>query len=277
MAVRAPSDKRFRRARVKPPRRKRSWRRVAAPAARAAVVVAIVIYAAYRGMALVTAAPALRVAAISVQGARQLSSKDVAERVGGLRGQNIVTADLERWRAELLKWAWVREASFRRVLPSTIEIGIVEREPIGIGRFGDRLFLVSADGTMLGAYTARYADYDLPIIDGLHVGPVRAGLLVDDVRAGLAADVIGSVGRHRALLARLAQIDVSDDEDAVVMLDDDAARVHLGREQFAERLQSYLELAPTLRKRVDGIDYVDLRYDARVFVRPTAASRRDAR
>ena len=86
--------------------------------------------------------------------------------------------------------------------------------------------------------------------------------------------MIGSVGRHRALRSRLAQIDVSDDEDAVVMLDDDAARVHLGREQFAERLQAWLELAPTLRERVDGIDYVDLRYDARVFVRPTAASRR---
>jgi cell division protein FtsQ len=274
MAVKAPSDKRFRRARVKPPRRKRSWRHFAMPAARAAAVVAIVVYAGYRGVALVTAAPALRVSAVTVQGARQLSAKDVVERVRGLRGENIVTADLERWRTELLKWAWVREASFRRVLPSTIEIGIVEREPIGIGRFGDRLFLVSADGTMLGAYSARYADYELPIIDGLHVGPVRSGLLVDDVRAGLAANVIGSVGRHRALRSRLAQIDVSDDEDAVVMLDDDAARVHLGREQFAERLQAWLELAPTLRERVDGIDYVDLRYDARVFVRPTAASRR---
>jgi cell division septal protein FtsQ len=161
-----------------------------------------------------------------------------------------------------------------RVLPATIEIAIVEREPIGIGRLGDRLFLVAADGMMLGAYNARYADSELPIIDGLHVGPGRSGLLVDDVRAGLAAQVIGSVGRYRDLLGRLAQIDVSDDEDAVVMLDDDAARVHLGREQFAERLQAYLELAPTLRERVDGIDYVDLRYDARVFVRPTRVSRR---
>ena len=234
----------------------------------------MVLYAAWRGVALVTAAPALDVGAITVHGARQLPVKDVLERVRGLRGQNIVTADLERWRAELLKWAWVREASFRRALPSTIEIAIVEREPIGIGRFGDRLYLVSADGTMLGAYTPRYADYELPIIDGLHVGPSRSGLLVDDVRAGLAAQVVGSVGRHRTLAGKLAQIDVSDDEDAVVMLDDDAARVHLGREQFAERLQAYLDLAPTLRERVSAIDYVDLRYDARVFVRPATVSRR---
>jgi cell division septal protein FtsQ len=274
MAVKAPSDKRFRRARVQPPRKRRSWRRLVAPALRGALAVAIVGYAAFRGVALVTAAPALNVSAITVHGVRQLPAREVIDRVRGLRGQNIVTADLERWRAELLKWAWVREASFRRVLPSTVEIVIAEREPIGIGRLGDRLYLVSGDGMILDPYTTRYADYELPIIDGLHVGPTRAGLLVDDVRAGLAARVIHGVGRHRDLAGRLAQVDVSDDEDAVVMLDDDSARVHLGHEQFAERLRAYLELAPTLRTRVRAIDYVDLRYDARVFVRPVSATRR---
>jgi cell division protein FtsQ len=274
MPVKAPSDKRFRRARVQPPRKRRSWRRLAAPAARAALAVAIVGYAAFRGVALVTAAPALDVESITVHGLRQLSSRDVLERVGGLRGRNIVTADLERHRAELLKWAWVREASFRRVLPSTVEIAIVEREPIGIGRIGDRLFLVSGDGTMLGPYSARYADDDLPIIDGLNVGPSRSGLLVDAARAELAAQVVHSVARVRDLAGRLAQVDVADDEDAVVMLDDDAARVHLGHEQFAERLHAYLDLAPTLKTRVQAIDYVDLRYDSRVFVRPAVGARR---
>ena len=274
MAVKAPRDKGFRRARVKPPRRQRSWRRFAAPVARAGMAVGVIAYAIWRGVALVTAAPALDVAAITVHGARQLPVREILDRVRGLRGENIVTADLERWRAQLLKWAWIREASLRRVLPSTIEIAIVEREPIGIGRIGDRLYLVAADGMMLGAYTTRHAEYELPIIDGLNVGPARSGLLVDDVRAGLAAQVMGSISRRRELAGRVAQIDVSDDEDAVVMLDDDSTRVHLGREQFAERLQAWLDLAPTLRERVAAIDYVDLRYDARVFVRPTAASRR---
>lgn len=274
MAVKAPRDKGFRRARVKPPKRKRSWRRFAAPVARWGVALGVVAYAVWRGAALVTAAPALDVSAITVHGARQLAVKEILERVQGLRGANIVTADLERHRAALLKWAWIREASFRRVLPSTIEIAIVEREPIGIGRLGDRLYLVAADGTMLGAYTSRYADYELPIIDGLNVGPSRAGLLVDDVRAGLAAQVLASISHRRELAGLVAQIDVSDDEDAVVMLEDDAARVHLGHEQFAERLQAYLDLAPTLRERVNGIDYVDLRYDARVFVRPASTARR---
>ena len=39
-----------------------------------------------------------------------------------------------------------------------------------------------------------------------------------------------------------------------------------GDDQFLERLQTYLDLAPALRERVREIDYVDLRFDERVYV-----------
>ena len=52
---------------------------------------------------------------------------------------------------------------------------------------------------------------------------------------------------------------------------DDPALLHLGEDQFLERLQSYLDLAPALRERVPDIDYVDLRFDERMYVRPAAA------
>jgi cell division protein FtsQ len=253
---------------VKTPSRRRPWKRLAASAARGVLLLGLSLYAVVRGASLVTAAPALEIRSIAVHGARQLETADVLNRVGGLRGQNIVLADLDRARAKLLEWAWVRDASFRRVLPSTVEIAIVEREPIGLGRIGERLFLVAADGTMLGSHSPRHAEADLPLIDGLHVGPSPRGLFVDDERAGLAAKVIAAVRRAPDLSGRLSQVDVSDAEDAVVLLEDDSARVHLGQEQFAERLRSYLELAPALRARVAAIDSVDLRYEARVFVRP---------
>ena len=46
--------------------------------------------------------------------------------------------------------------------------------------------------------------------------------------------------------------------------------LHLGEDHFVERLQSYVELAPALRERVPDIDYVDLRFGERVYVRPVA-------
>jgi cell division septal protein FtsQ len=54
----------------------------------------------------------------------------------------------------------------------------------------------------------------------------------------------------------------------VVLLEGDPTLIRLGNERFVERLQSYYELAPALRERVPAIDYVDLRFDERVYVRP---------
>ncbi|MGE5812975.1 MAG: cell division protein FtsQ/DivIB, partial [Acidobacteriota bacterium] len=79
----------------------------------------------------------------------------------------------------------------------------------------------------------------------------------------------------RALARRVSQIDVRDANDAVVILDGDTALLHLGDSHFAERLQSYLELAPALHERVPDIDYVDLRFDERVYVRPAKARARE--
>ena len=70
-----------------------------------------------------------------------------------------------------------------------------------------------------------------------------------------------------------AQIDVSDAHDALVLLEGDSALLHLGEDRFLERVQSYLDLSPTLRERVSDIDYVDLRFDSRVYVRPATGGR----
>ena len=51
-------------------------------------------------------------------------------------------------------------------------------------------------------------------------------------------------------------------------VEDDAAQLHIGDDKFLERVQSYVDLAPALRKSVPDIDYVDLRFDERLYVRP---------
>ena len=97
-------------------------------------------------------------------------------------------------------------------------------------------------------------------------------IALDARRTALAASVVESLAAHPALAARISQIDVSDLHNAVVLLDGDSALLHLGTEQFAERLQSYVELAPALRERVAEMDYVDLRFDRRLYVKPAGTS-----
>ena len=71
----------------------------------------------------------------------------------------------------------------------------------------------------------------------------------------------------KELTRRVSQIDVSDAHDAVVLLDNDPALLHVGEERFRERLQSYW-IAGALRNRIPDIDYVDLRFEQRVIVKP---------
>jgi cell division protein FtsQ len=268
MAGRPAADKRFKRGRVRPARERRAWGRMAWRALRLALGAALAVWGSERGVALATSAPFLRVRSVVIDGTHQLEEEAV-RRLAGVRGRNIVQLDLDATRARLLREPWIKDAVLRKALPSRIEITIAEREPLGIARVNERLYLVSTDGILLNEYGPRFASFDLPIIDGLHAGPSRDGLLVDQRRATLAADVLDNLRRAGELAGRVSQVDVSQDDDAVVMLADDPARVHLGTEQFAERLQAYVDLAPTLRARVVSIDYVDVRFDSRVFVKPT--------
>jgi cell division protein FtsQ len=268
--VSAPSDRRFRRAHVTPARRRRlfafSWWK----AGRAAVLLALLLYAGYHATREVLNADALTITRISVSGNSRLSKGEVIALLDGIRGTNMLTVNLESWRRKLLASPWVADAAMRRVLPGTVKIAIFERQPMGIGRINDELYLIDARGGIIDQYGPNYAEFDLPIIDGLASAPRDNSTLIDETRAALAARVLNALQGRPALARRVSEIDVSDVRDAVLILKGDTAMVRVGAEQFAERLQSYLDLAPALRERVAGIDYVDLRFDERVYVRPVS-------
>ena len=274
MSVKARPEKNFRRASSKPSRRKGRRRRISWRAVRVVASIVVVVYAMYRAVDLVVSASSLQVRHIVVHGNDRMSSGEIQALAAGLRGTSILTADLESFRRRLLKSPWVAEVALRRVLPSTIEVFVRERHPIGVSRLGTQLYLVDRQGTVIDEFGPQYRQFDLPIIDGLVRAPSSNEAALDERRADLAARVIEAVGQRKELAGRLSQVDVSDLHDAVVMLDGDPALLRLGEDRFVDRLQSYVDLAPALRERVPVIDYVDLRFDERLYVRPGATSRR---
>ena len=268
------TDKRFKRAHVKPSRRRSAASRRAWLAVRILLLGSLLFYAAYQGVALVAAAPSLQIDHLVVRGHERLAAGEVLALVEGLRGQNILAVRLDDWQDKLLSSPWVERATIRRVLPSTVEINIRERRPMGIGRIGVALYLVDGSGVIIDEYGPVYADIDLPIIDGLAASPQDGGSMVDVARAEFASTVIGALAARPEILQRVSQLDVSNLHDAVVILDNDAALLRLGESDFAARLQQYIDLAPALRERVTAIDYVDLRFDERLYVRPAKTAGR---
>lgn len=276
MKVKAATDTNFRRARPKPGRKRRlsglfSWH-----ALRVVMTIAIVSYAGYRAFDLAFNTGVLRVRQIRVHGNDRLSSGEVRQRISELEGSNILTVNIDRYRRKLLESAWVSDVALRRVLPSTVDVYVSERRPFGLCRFGSQLYLIDRHGKLMDEFGPQYADFDLPLVNGLVRAPRRGKPTIDEDRAELAASVVDAIRDDRALMMRVSEIDVSDAHDAVILLDDDPALLHVGEEKFRERLQSYLEIAAALHERIPDIDYVDLRFAERLYVKPRGRAGRTA-
>lgn len=291
MTIQPATDMRFRRARVRSPRRRR-----AVAAVRRGVHLLLLACAVALGVRWVPEglerSGLLRIDSVAVQGNRRLSNGEVAALLGPLEGVNILAADLASHRERLLTSGWVKSVALRRRLPSTVEVTVEEREPVGLVRVAGSLYLIDDTGTVIDEYGPGLTDFSLPIVDGLEPRAAWSGTAPEHSRlAGLsvrpgAQQADGEVDRAERSRARLvgrltaalrarpdlservSQIDVADAHDAVVLLNDDPALLHLGDAQFVERLDRYIELAPTLHARVPEIDYVDLRFERRVYVRP---------
>ena len=166
--IAVPADKRFRRAHVKPGRPRRNWRRSRRRTIRCGLAIAaVLLFGIYRGTDLAAQAHVLQIERIVVQGNEHLSTGEVLAVLGGLRGQNLIWCDLDGWRQRLLSSPWVRDADLRRSLPSTVEVVVSERRPIGIGRIAGQMYLVDERGAIIDEFGPQYTEFDLPIIDGL--------------------------------------------------------------------------------------------------------------
>jgi cell division protein FtsQ len=236
------------------------------------VVVVAAAFVVARGRTLMARAGVLQVDHIVVHGNERLSKGEVLAMVDGLRGESLFGTDLDRWRRRLMASPWVRDAALRRSLPSTVDIAISERMPVGVSRVGDAMYLVDERGILIDQYGPPYSDLDLPIVDGLAT-PSSDGTAADTARADLAARVIASIRTKPDLAKRLSQVDVSDLHNASVILSGDPAVIYLGDDLFVQRLREYVDLAAALRERVPNIDYVDLRFDDRIYVRPAGGTK----
>jgi len=267
MPVSAPADKRFRRVHVSPTRR-RTWRESWPAIVRAVASLAVVVLVLYRASTLALNSQALTVTRISVSGNSRMSKGEVLSLLDDLRGANMLTVSLDAWRDKLLASPWVADAAIRRQFPGTVAVTISERQPLGIARINDTLYLLDQRGAIIDEYGPNYSELDLPIIDGLGAATAADPSSVDAPRAALVGRLLSDLQRRPDLAKRVSQIDVTDLNDAIVVLKDDTALVRVGDDHFVERLQSYVDLAPALKERVPDIDYVDLRFDERVYVRP---------
>lgn len=263
----AVADKHFRRPDVRPGKRRRLNARVlriGGACVLGCALVALGVVASSR----VVDARFLSVDRVTVQGTRRLSASAIDALIGEVRGGSLLRVDLKQFQARLLESPWVAAVTVRRIFPSTIDVRIVEREPVAIARLKNQLFLVDGTGVIIDAYGPQYADFDLPIVDGMAAQDSTKGAAIDRARAQLVAKFLDALSERPELRRSLSQVNVSRHANVAVLIGDDPTLLYLGDDEFVERLRTYLEIRPRLLERMLDVEYVDLRGGLRVVVKP---------
>jgi cell division septal protein FtsQ len=203
------------------------------------------------------------------------TASSFAERAFGRRRQALVetcaastsSTSISRRQRRVLESPWVASVTLWRLLPSTVEVSIVERVPVIVARLGDTLYLLDRAGVVVDEFKPT-TDLNLPIVDGCSLRRGRNW-------RGPGTTAAGSAARGRARLRPTSggecRIDVSTKPTPSCCSTTGGAAALAT--PSSTRLDRYLELGPTLAETFEAIDYVDLRFD-RLFVR--AEGRRTA-
>lgn len=181
---------------------------------------------------------------------------------GRLKG-NFFTINLDESRALLETAPWVRRVQVKRVWPNTLQVKIEEHQPLAYWN----------ESAMINTWGEPFAANEAVLVEGTQLpqlnGPEDSVRLVvqryGDVTQWLSP--LGSSIQQLSLSPRYAWEVVLSDGFTLQLGRDPAADIAdlhgtLGAEDFAKRLERFVQAWPTLIERVDGrvIQRADLRY-----------------
>ncbi|MFM8650319.1 MAG: cell division protein FtsQ/DivIB, partial [Actinomycetota bacterium] len=201
--------------------RRRLWWLIVAGSAFVAILVVL----------LLLTSPILSVLKVTIEGVVYADPVRVGEVVASLKGDPILTADLQGATESLEAIPWVEKARVSMHLPSQVHIEIVERQPIGFYRAVDGFNrVIDLDGRVLDVIEGDLVDY--PFIGG--TGPnLSAGDLVGQPFLG-AAQLINALPRD--LRVRLVTAAVTPDGEVSLALTDEVDVLFGRPEGFQEKL-----------------------------------------
>ncbi len=140
------------------------------------ILIAAFCFVVFQSYMFLSRSPHLRISHISIEGNEYMSEAKILDWTGPLVGQSILKLELPQLVERLYQHPWTLEASAERILPDTLRISIVEREPFATAIL-DKPYVMDRFGVLLEKTNKSY-DY-LPTISGLTAQNPRPGNAVD--------------------------------------------------------------------------------------------------
>ena len=208
---------------------------------------------------------------IQASGLTEVTRAEMLPVFGEDIGRNIFFVPLAERRRQLEQIPWIEHATVMRLLPDQIRVSIVERQPVAFVRQGGQVGLVDSNGVLLTMRAAMMAQhhYSFPVLTGIAAQDSPAAA---KMRMGVYQRLLAELdGNGRRLSEQISEIDLTDPEDARVVMPEQGADIlaHFGEDQFLARYQRYKAHIAEWRQQYPKLMAVDLRYDQQVVLKMT--------
>ena len=130
--------------------------------------------------------PLMDIQTIQVEGAQVVSPASVKQLVG-LKGQHVLTADLDAAQQRVAALTMVKAVNVSRDWPSGVKVVIVEREPWGRWRADNTVWAIDSEGVVLEGAAPSSSG---PIVTQTSALPaIKPGAIVDTAAVEMAAEL----------------------------------------------------------------------------------------
>ena len=225
--------------------------------ATALVVLTAAGYGSYVVIDYLHTSPRFEVTNVAVAGLKRVEQNQVNAQAKLPNGVNIFSVDLDavRERVEALKW--VRFATVQRILPDTVSISVVEREPVGLALIHKEIFQFDTEAELLDRDQG--AGINVPILNGLKPGDTAGNKKKVGLYSRIMEDLHGKT--------ELSEIHINDEGEVSVVSQNEPLLVNLGAEDFRTRWGLYLRFRSQIQKDYPEAVQVDFRFANQVILK----------
>lgn len=204
--------------------------------------------------------PSFALASIEIEGNHRVSDDWVESALAPLRGENLLTLELEDVRARLVSHPWVAGVTVEKKLPDRLQLSIDERRPVALLRSESGLVYLDRQGRPIAPYEPGRGPADLVLVAS-EGGTARA-------LAGAVAVADELAAATPSWAASLSEVVALGGEDYRLFLGALPFPLVVRRGTLAARLPAFAALLPELERRYQRIHHVDLRSDRRIVFQP---------
>jgi cell division protein FtsQ len=223
----------------------------------AAAVLVVVGYGSYTIIHYARTSPRFDVKKVEVAGLKRAAETDVLAQARLPDGANVFSIDLDQVRERVEALKWVRFASVQRVLPDTIAIHVVERQPVGLARVRKQILQFDTEAELLERDQG--AGMQAPILDGLKPND-NAG---NRKKIALYTRIVEELHGQNDL----SEIHITDAGEVSVVSLNEPLLVNLGKEDFRARWGLYLRFKAQIQKEYPDAVQVDFRFANQVILK----------